>query len=72
MSSQSIFDLLNLYISKKPIIQSPVFYSCELTEKTWVCREGLGSDKAFNFVVPEKAVKSTLEGRLATIPVVIR
>jgi len=71
MSSQSIFDILNLYISKKPIVQSPVFYTCELAEKNWVCKEGLGSEKAFNFVVPEKAVKSTLEGRLATIPVVI-
>jgi len=72
MSSQSIFDILNLYISKKPTIQSPVFYSCELAEKNWVCKEGLGSNKAFNFMVPESSVKSTLQGRLATIPIVIK
>ena len=72
MSTQTIFDILNMHVGdyRTPIRQ--VHYSCELSEKNWVCKQGSGSNKSFNFIVPETAIKSTLEARLAMIPVIVK
>lgn len=71
MSVQGIFDILNMYSEnyKPPVKQ--VYYSCEVVENRWLCKPGYGSAQTYRCIVPENAVQSTLEKRLAAIPVMV-
>ena len=76
MSSQNIFDILNMYAPPTSRWNSSplhTFYSCEISKKGWTCKKGsvVSNGVVYSFLVPENAVRSTLEARLASIPVTI-